>query len=73
MANDRARSAGENVDVIMCEQLGDAARSAALSSTTRSRLRRGLLKSRMREIAPCNPSVVAGLVTNENAPRDNPC
>ena len=43
--------------------------SAGLSSTTSSRLRRGLAYSLIRVIAASTPSVVVGLVTNENAPR----
>ena len=48
-------------------------RSAALSSTISSRLRRGSAKLLMRERAARRPSVLAGLVMNENAPRDRAC
>ena len=42
--------------------------SAALSSTTSRRLRRGCAYSLMRDSAASTPSVVVGLVTNEKAP-----
>ena len=47
--------------------------SAALSSTTSRRLRRGCAYSLMRASAASTPSVVVGLVTNENAPRASAC
>ena len=48
-------------------------RSTSLSSTMSSLLRRGLVYSRSFSIAEASPSVVAGLVTKENAPRLRPC
>ena len=47
--------------------------SAGLSSTTSRRLRRGCAYSLIRASAASTPSVVVGLVTNENAPRASAC
>ena len=47
--------------------------SAALSSTISRRLRRGLAYSLIWDSAALTPSVVVGLLTNENAPRASAC
>src|SRR5260221_539312 len=47
--------------------------SAALSSTMRSRLRRGLAYSLICDSAAATLSVVVGLLTKENAPRASAC